>query len=148
MIFRPRWQQELMVGWLAQRLALAHGDLTRIAGILRTPSIDVWTEIPTDSERLTPGAERYSLEGWRVHYRNERTRIAQINTDWGTEIGNFEPGITTAMNGYLTSMANINAAYQQIIDDYEDANGELLQTLVAQSDRNTLAGAIEAELET
>ncbi len=147
-IFRPRWQGALMQGWLAQLLGGAHAELTRQSGQLRDlTGVDIWTESPSDDSKLTAGVEHYSLEGWRVAWRNRYQAVNQLNTDYGTDIAEHESGIKTAMDGLLTSLTNINAVFVTVMANYEDAGGNIVQQLVSDADRLTLADAIDAELE-
>lgn len=147
MIFNAQWRDTLSRTVLP-RLSAAHPDLARIAAALRNGAgVDVWTETPSDASKLAAGKTSYSLEGWRVHYASERTTLAAFNTAHGSALLGYDSQAKTALDGYLSSIPNIGSAFGAIMAKYKDAQGRLLQTTVAQADRDTLAAAIEAELQ-
>lgn len=144
-IFDAEWRREFQ-NWVLPWLGAAHPDLTRIAGILRDTSIEVWTESPSDDSKVG-SSEHYSMEGWRIHFGRQRQRLAAWDATHGSALQNFDSQAKTALDGFLTSVAAIGTVFTQIIANYEDASGNLIQTTVSQADRDTLAAAIEAELQ-
>ncbi len=147
MIFKPRWQSQIMKGEYVQLLAVSHGDMTRMVGWLRDAAVDIWTESPTDSTKLTPGRQHYSLEGWRIAWKARHASVNGVLQSYGAEILGFEPGLKTAGDGLVASLVSISQVFNAVIANYEDANGDLIQTLVSPADRNALADAMAAELE-
>lgn len=144
-IFNAGWLEDYR--FVLARLAVAHRDLSGIAAILRNQAHEVWTERPSDASKVAQDTQAYSLEGWRSHFRGEFQRLNQINTLFGVQIGSYDPQAKTALDGYLLSIPTIGAAFRAATAAYEDGSGDLIQTKLAQADRNTLAAAIEAELQ-
>jgi len=131
------------------RLATAHKDLTNMEAALRNVSVDVWTESPSDLDKLTAGRSHYSLEGWRSHFKRERARLVAFSTDHGAALQGFDAGGKAALDGYLASTATLATSFNTLAAhaNYRDANGNTIQRLVTQAHRNALADAIGAELE-
>jgi len=125
----------------------AHGDLTRIAAALRNSSgVEVWTETPTDSSKVGTGMTAYSLEGWRMFFAAKYTMLNSFISSYGTLLQNYDSQAKTACDGYLASLPAIASTMNTIIANYIDA-GNLMQTKISQDDRNTLASAIEGQLQ-
>lgn len=145
-IFNAKWREDFH-RWVLPRLAAAHPDLTRIAGVLRSGGAEVWTESPTDATRISAGKQAYSLEGWRVHYGGELSRISAWRGAHGTALQGYDPQALVALDGYLASIPAIGAVFSTVMAKYRDAEGRLIQMPVGQEDRDTLAAAIESELQ-
>lgn len=145
-IFNAEWRVEAE-RFIRPRLYVAHPDLTRMAANLRNTAVDVWTETPSDPDRLTPGRQFFSLEGWRTNYKAEFARLNQWNTAHGAKLDAYDAQAKIALDGYLASIPSIGAAFNAVIANYRDGQGRLIQTTISQADRDTLAAAIEAELQ-
>ena len=146
MIFNADWRQTFLVDVLP-RLSVAHKDLTAIAALLRNVGVDVWTESPSDRDRLTAGRASYSLEGWRAHFKTELTRLAAFRTTHGARLQAYDAQAKVALDGYVDSMPRLATVFSTQVAKYLDGQGRVVQTLVAVADRAVLATAIEAELE-
>jgi len=140
------------LGWRQQaardvepRLSVAHKDLTVIAGHLRDIGVDVWTESPSDGEK-SAGRPHYSLEGWRVHFREERKRFNQFAAAHGAKLAGRDAELGTALDGYVASLSVIVSAMASVMRNYQDGSGNTVQVKVSRTDRDALATAIEAEL--
>lgn len=146
-IYNAQWRAEFH-RIVLPRLAAAHPDLSRIATILRdTQGAEVWTETPSDSAKVSAGKTPYSMEGWRVHYSGELARLSAWSQQYRTLLQGYDPQAVTALDGYLSSIPTIGAVFSTIMASYRDGQGRLIQTPVSQTDRETLAAAIEAELQ-
>lgn len=139
--WRMRFVQDI-----GQRLDLAHADLSRIATILEDAGADVWTESPSDPDRLTAGRPSYSLEGWRAHFKVEVRRLSAFNRDFGANLSTRDATAKATLDEYLATMPAIAQAFNAVIANYVDAQGRVVQSLVGQAHRNTLAAAIRAQL--
>ena len=139
--WRRTWEEDVY-----QRLQVAHEDWAAHAAFLRDVTKDVWTTAPDDPQALTPGVEIRSLEGWRVHYRDEFQRLTAFSTANGTALGNFDAQGKAALDGYLASLPAINTAFQAALAKHTH-QGALKVQRVAQADRDAIATAIEAELQ-
>jgi hypothetical protein len=146
MIYNADWRQAFTTDVLP-RLSVAHRDLTTIAAALRNTTVDIWTESPSDRDRVTAGRTHYSLEGWRAHFKAEFARLSAFRTAFGTVLQAYDGQAKTALDGYVDSLPRIATAFTAVTATYTDAQGRVLQTTVAQADRTTLAAAIEAELQ-
>ena len=147
MIFNAQWREQFHRRVLP-RLAAAHPDLTRIAEVLRdSAGVDVWTESPTDTAKMTSGRQSYSLEGWRIHFGTERADFAAWNTAHGAALQGYDSQAKVALDGYLASIPAIGVVMNSIMANYRDGSGNLVQVRVSQADRDQLAAAIEAELQ-
>lgn len=147
MIYNAGWLARY--SWLLQRLAVLHKDLTKISAVLRDTANEVWTEVPSDASKTAPGAAgaAYSLEGWRSHFAGELAGYNDLFSAYGPQIQSYDGQAYAAMQGARTSIPTIGVALAQIVAGYEDGNGNLIQTKISQGDRDTLATAIEAELQ-
>lgn len=146
-VLKKQWQGRL-ASFVIPRLEVAHRDLSRIAAILRDAADnEVWTELPTDDTKLDANKTGYSLEGWRVHFRQEFADLNGFETAHGQSLQGFEPKMRLKLNGYLASIPNISTSFDAVIANYKDANGDLISTAISQTDRDGVASAIEAELE-
>lgn len=125
----------------------AHRDLSNIVMWLRDTGVDIWTESPSDSTKLTANRQHYSLEGWRVHFRTHRQVLAAFNTANGAALQTLDANAKTATDGFLSSTATMAGAFNACVNKYKDGSGNLVQVRVSQADRDALATAIEAELE-
>lgn len=141
----PAWKLNLY-GLVIPRLRVLRGDVTQIVAWLRDANIDIWTESPSDDTKLTAGRTHYSLEGWRNHFRREILQLQAFNTANGANVQGYDAPAKAAMDGYLASAAPLNAAFTACIANYRDGSGNVVQQLVSQPHRNTLATAIEAQL--
>lgn len=146
MIFNADWRNQFN-GYVVPRLSVAHTDLGRMVAWLRDVNVDIWTESPSDTDRLTPGRLHFSLEGWRASYKFEFQTLNAFNTAHGPKVLNFDAQAKTALDGYLTSIPAIATAFNSVMNNYKDGNGNVIQQLVAQTDRSALATAIESELQ-
>lgn len=140
-----RWRQQLRQD-VEQRLAFAYPDLRRIASELRdSAAVEVWTESPSDSTIVSAGKRHYSLAGWFAHFRGERQRLAAFNTRYGAAVGSVDPTLKTALDAYLASMPTIGTALSNVLNQYRDAQGRLVQAVVSQAHRDQIAAVIDAE---
>lgn len=139
------WRKQLMLD-VSQRLGVVHGDLANIVELLRDQTVEVWTESPSDPTRRS-GTRSYSLEGWRSHFKNEGQRITQFRVDNRARLAALDADMGSALDGYVASLPNIAIAFNQLMANYVDGQGNIIQKLVTQAHRAALANAIEAELE-
>lgn len=132
---------------LIQAVCNFHGNVSRWAGALRNETaIEVWTESPTDKQRLAPGKEPVSLEGWRTRARDD---LAALGAE-GAEALSLVSGtmdLTDALAGIMTSGPNVLAALQSSYDANLDRDGNLVQKPLTTAERTALATVLEAELE-
>jgi len=146
MIFDAEWRRQFQSDVLI-RLGVVHPDLTRMAVNLRNNAgVDVWTESPSDTAKLSVGKVHFSLEGWRSHYKVEFSRLSAWDTQNGARLQSYDSQAKSALDGYLISMPVIAAAFNSVIANYLNA-GRVIQALVSQPDRDALAAAIEAQLQ-
>lgn len=145
-IFNADWRREA-TGYVLPRLYVAHPDLSRMAAALRNTAVDIWTESPSDPARLTAGRSHFSLEGWRSHYKAEYAKLNQWNTTHGVKLDGYDSQAKVALDGYLASLPAIAQAFNAVTSQYEDAQGRLLQAKLTQAERDSIATAIEAELQ-
>ena len=124
---------------------MAHGDLTRIAALLRNTSADIWPQSPQGV--VTPSGGIGSVEGWRAHFTSERQRMVDFLATNRTKATNESAVVVTAMDGYIASIATMGSAFNAARATYLDGNGDVVLVKLSQATRNALATAIEAELE-
>lgn len=147
MIFNAEWRNQFD-NYIKPRLSVVHPDLSRMAAWLRDPNVDIWTESPSDSSKITAGRQHFSLEGWRVAYKVELANLTAFNNAHGTALQNFDAQAKTALDGYIESIPRIGTAFNAVMGKtaYRSA-GNLIQRTVTQIDRDQIATAIEAELQ-
>lgn len=143
MIYNAEWRRTFQNNILPT-LASTHPDLSNIVSILRNTAVEVWTETPSDQDKIT--GQAYSLEGWRVHFKNRYAAINGFNTSYGTVLQSYDSQAKNAIDGLLMSLPTIVVAFSAIVENYT-TGGALLQQTLTQADREILAAAIEAELQ-
>jgi len=131
---------------LAQRTRAAWTNLTEIAAILRdSANFEVWTESPSDRTQILLPDHR-GCQAWRVHFANERAWFVTMEANKSATISYLLPQWLTAVQGYITSTNNIAPVFASIMNAHK-VNGRIISEPITQTERNTLATAIEAELQ-
>lgn len=147
MIFNADWRKAYRL-YIEPRLYVAHTDFAGLAAKLRDAvNVEIWTESPSDATKIGAGKTSYSLEGWRVFYTAERANFVAYNAANAALLQAFDSQAKTALDGYVASLGSIGVVMNNILANYRDGTGNLISKLVSQADRNTLATAIEAELQ-
>ncbi len=142
-IFRADWFQEFNA--LTGRLAVAHGNLTKIAALLRNTSADIWPIVPQDA--ASPSGGIGAVEGWRSHFTSERQRMVAFLATNRNRATTESAAVVTAMDGYIVSVGAMSPAFNAIRATYLDGSGDVVLKKVPQANRDILATAIENELE-
>lgn len=140
----PQWKRR---SWEASdRMELVRLDVTRMISWLRDVNVDIWTESPSDETKLTAGREHYPLEAWRSYFKRLNTQLTNYLNANGVEVEQYDAEAKAAFDGFLASMPVYANAFNQLMTNYRDAQGNTIQKLVTQSHRNALANALEAQL--
>lgn len=140
----PAWKDNLFY-LVIPRLRVLRFDMTGHAARLRDASIDWWTELPSDDTKLAAGRTQSSIEWLRNFYRREIQQLQQYNTANGANVAAYDAAAKAAIDGYLASAGPLNTAFNACMANYRDGSGNIIQKLVSQADRNTLAAAIEGQ---
>ena len=146
MIYNTEWRFEFY-RQIMPALANAYKDLTAIAGHLRDDTgVEVWTETPTDSSKVASGKAAFSLEGWRVHFAQRYQQVGNYISSYGTLLNSYDSQAKIACDGLISSLPSLATTMNSIIAAHT-TGGILAQEKITQTERNTLATAIEGQLQ-
>jgi len=122
--------------WAAKQLEDIHGTFTSVAARIRRQS-PLMTTLLTNLRNGMTG-EYNKLVAFRSSYGVGDP--SWFSTKHGAEY-------QTALDGAIASMQAINTAFNAGLAPYEAADGNVKQMPMTPGDQNTVATAIEAELE-
>ncbi len=121
---------------LVPRLDVAHGDLTRLAGLLSSAAVRVRNGPNPDP--AAPG-EEYNIAGWIAHFDGESQRLGALSTGYASRLTAL--GVSAPVQDYLAGIPGVLAAMRAAVQGV--AAGEL----VPMPRRQALAAAITGALE-
>lgn len=126
-----------------ERIGSAHLDLSTFVGWLRDPAVLIVARSPDAPP--PEGTQRYSLDGWRIHFREEFKRMDAFVGRHGARVVGSDDALAGALSGYVASIPTIVQAMNVVLSHYTD-DGVVQETEVSTADREALATVIEGEL--